>query len=269
MRIALLVAACLASAASALAQTRPQLLSYEALPSAQVALDLDGATYEQRAEVTQAVLERIAPQVIAAAGFDPAKVETEMTPGGYLLRTSASLQARAAMSDAEATRLAAALGYVFRQWSVLVSELDDPEGAAAYVTVAFPPDALTADLAQAFFEHAALIDEGLGGGYTAFGDEMIFLNVRDGEGAPYSGLEDGLFAAELGYAAGAYEGAALIVGGAGVAEARFVENDWEAAPDGAQYAAALNDPDLIAALDALRAEHTALVEEMGAAFGWR
>ncbi len=253
----------------AAAEERAQLLSYEALPSAQVALDLDGANYAERAVVTTAVLESIAPRVIAAAGFDPETVETEMTPGGYLLATNASLQARAAMTDDEATRLAAALGYVFRQWSVLVSELGDETGDTAYVTVAFPEDALTPEAAQAFFEHAAGVDEGLGGGYTAFGDAMIFLNVRDGDGGPYSGLEDELFAARLGYAAGAFRAAPVTVAGAGVAEARFVGNDWEAAPDGEDYLETLADPALTATLDALRAEHTALVEEMGAALGWR
>ena len=263
----LLVTALLA--AQAAAQERAQLLSYEALPSAQVEIDLTNADYGQRAEVTDAALRTIAPRVIAAAGFDPAAVETEMTPGGYLLKTNASLQARAVMSDDDATRLAAALGYVFRQWSVLVSELDDGTGDTGYVTVAFPEDALTPEGAQAFFEHAAAIAEGLGGGYTAFGDEMIFLNVRDGDGGPYSGMEDEIFAAQLGYAAGTFEGAALSVAGAGTAEARFVGNDWAASPDGEDYAETLADPALMAELDALRADHTALIEEMGAALGWR
>jgi hypothetical protein len=264
----LLLVALLAAASAAEAQERAQLLSYEALPSAQIALDLSAADYAQRAEVTAAALESIAPRVIAAAGFDPEAVETEMTPGGYLLNTNASLQARAVMSDEEATRLAAALGYVFRQWSVLVSELGD-DGGTAYVSVAFPEDALTPEAAQAFFEHAASVAEGLGGGYTAFGDDMIFLNVRDGDGGPYSGMEDESFAAQLGYAAGTFPGAPLTVAAAGVAEARFVDNDWEAAPNGEDYAETLADPALVAALDGLRAEHTALIEDMGAALGWR
>jgi hypothetical protein len=152
---------------------------------------------------------------------------------------------------------------------VLVSELDDEAGGTAYVTVSFPDDALTPEGAQAFFEHAAAIEEGLGGGYTAFGDSMIFLNVRDGDGGPYSGIEDELFAALLGYAAATFEPETLTISGAGVAEARFVENDWEASPNGEDYAATLADSALVAELDGLRAAHTALIEEMGAAFGWR
>lgn len=261
--------ASLAACGAAAQEPRERLFSYEAIPSAQVELDLDAADYAQREAVTQAALESLAPEVIAAAGLDPATVETEVTPGGYLLRTNASLQSRAVTTEAEATRLAAALGYVFRQWSVLVSELDDPGGTTSYVAVEFPEDALTPEVAQAFFEHAAGEAEGLGGGYTAFGDEMLFLNVKDDAGAPYSGLDDMAFAARLGRAAGSWDGPAAAIAAAGFAEARFVGNDWDGAPEGEGYLATLDDPALAEALDALRAQHTALVERMGAEFGWR
>lgn len=261
-------AALWAAGAAAQDGQRAQLLSYEAIPSAQVALDLSAATYAERERFTRAVLEEIAPKVIEAAGFDPGQVETELTPGGYLLRTNASLQARAPMRDAEATRLAAALGYAFRQWSVLVSELGEKGGGTAFVTVAFPEDALTPEAAQAFFEHAAAEHEGLGGGYTAFGDEMIFLNVRGEDGAPYSGLGDLAFAARLGRAAGTFD-PPLAVSAAGAAEARFVGNDWETSPQGEDYVETLSDPVLVARLDALRAEHDALTERLRAELGWR
>ncbi|PKP64891.1 MAG: hypothetical protein CVT86_03470 [Alphaproteobacteria bacterium HGW-Alphaproteobacteria-8] len=245
------------------------MLSYEVIPSAQVALNLDAATYEQRAALTQAVLDDLAPRVLAAAGLAAEAVRTELTPGGYLLKTNASLQARGAMTENQAIRAAAALGYVFRQWSVLVSRLDDEQGDTGYVVMAFPDGALTPDLAQDFFESAAAVDEGLGGGYTAFGDEMIFFNVRDGDHQPYSGLDDMAFAAKLGQTAGRFEAAPVTVAAAGYAAALFVGNDWEAAPGGEDYAAGLDDAGLVAALDGLRAEHTALVERMAGEFGWR
>ena len=250
-------------------ETPVHLLSYEAIPSAQVALDLEGATYAQRAALTQAALDDLAPRVLAAAGLAAAAVQTDLTPGGYLLKTNASLQARGAMSEDQAVRAAAALGYVFRQWSVLVSRLDDAEGDTGYVVLAFDDGALTPDLAQAFFEAAAAVDEGLGGGYTAFDDDMIFLNVRDGDHQPYSGLDDMAFAAKLGQAAGRFGAAPVRVASAGYARALFVGNDWEAAPNGEDYAATLDDAGLVATLDGLRAEHTALVETMAAGFGWR
>jgi hypothetical protein len=268
-RLACAAALALPPLAALAEEAAVQLLSYEAIPSAQVELKLDAATYAQREALTAAALAEISPKVIAAAGFDPAAIETQLTPGGYLLKTNASLQAQGTMTDAEATRLAAALGYVYRQWSVLVSQLDQEDGGTGYVTVAFPDGALTPDLAQGFFLSAAGVHEGLGGGYTAFGDRMIFLNVRDDDGAPYSELSDMDFAARLGQAAGAFGDAQAKVFDAGFAEARFVGNDWEAAGGGEDYAATLNDPALVGALDAIRAEHTALVERMGAEFGWR
>jgi hypothetical protein len=265
------VAALWATAAAAQdgGATETWLISYETLPSAQVALNLDAATYAQKAEVAAEALAAISPGVIAAVGLDPAKIETELTPGGYLLETNPSLQARGAMDEDQATRLAAGFGYVFRQWSVLASLIDETAGDTAYVTVAFPEGGLSPDAAQAFFEAAAAQDDGLGGGYTAFGDEMIFLNVRDAERQPYSGLEDVAFAAKLGAAAGGFDAADLRVAGAGYARALFVGNDWETAPDGEHYALLLGDAAAVAKLDALRAEHTALVERLGAGFGWR
>lgn len=258
-----------AAGAAAAQEAEVHLLSYEVIPSAQVALNLDAATYEQRAALTAAVRDDLAARVLAAAGLTAAAVETDLTPGGYLLQTNASLQARGAMSEEQAIRAAAALGYVFRQWSVLVSRLDDAQGDTGYVVLSFEDGALTPDLAQGFFAAAAAVDEGLGGGYTAFGDAMIFLNVRDADHQPYSGLDDMAFAAKLGQAAGRFEAAPVRVASAGYAAALFVENDWEAAPDGEDYAATLDDAALVATLDGLRAEHTALVEAMGARFGWR
>lgn len=262
----MLTAALAASACAA--QEQVHLLSYEAIPSAQMALDMEAATYAQRAELTAAVRDALSPQIFVAVGVDPGDVETDLTPGGFLLRTNASLQARGTFSEVEAVRLAAALGYVYRQWSVLVSRLDDELGDTGYVVVGFPEDALTPERAQAFFEAAAAVEPGLGGGYTAFGDEMIFLNVRDAEHRPYSDLEDMMFAAGLGEAAGRFAEAPVRVVGAGHAAALFVGNDWDASPEGQDYAAALNDPELVAELDALRAVHSALVADFATRFGW-
>lgn len=269
-RAALAAAALLWTTLAAAEEAALQLLSHEALPSAGTDLDFAASTYEERAALTAAALAELSPRVAAAVGVDPERIDTEVTPGGYLLRTNASLQARGVMSDAEADRLAAALGYVYRQWSVLVSQPDDPaEGRTGYVALGFPEGALTPALAQAFFEHAAQVHDGLGGGYTAFGDEMLFLNVRDGDGAPYSGLQDIDFAARLGLAAGAFAQAQVKIAGAGRAEARFVGNDWAASPDGGDYAAVIGDPEALAALDGLRAEHEALVARFAERFGWR
>ena len=39
--------------------------------------------------------------------------------------------------------------------------------------------------------------EGLGGGYTAFGDTLLFLNLRGPDGQPHSGLSDADFTSAL------------------------------------------------------------------------
>lgn len=262
-------AAAVSAAWSVAAAEAVRLLSYEATPSVQSPVDLGASTYEQRETLARAALAEIVPGVMAAVGVDPAALETRVTPGGYLLRTNASLQTRGPLTDAEARRLAAALGYVFRQWSVMVSELGDAAaGDTGYVAVGFPAGALTPSLAHGFFVHAAGVHEGLGGGYTAFGDVMVFLNVRDDHGAPYSGMGDLGFAARLGQAAGSFAEAQAKIADAGFASAVFVGNDWSADADGARYAAIIDDPEALAALDALREDHVALVERMGEAFGW-
>ena len=87
-----------------------------------------------------------------------------MTPGGYLLNTNASLQTQAEVDAETADRFAAAAGYVFRQWSVLVSDFGAEDGGTGYGVVSFEDGTLDAGMAHAFFEHAASIADGLGGG---------------------------------------------------------------------------------------------------------
>lgn len=248
------------------------LLSYEAIPSAQVELPrLDRASYAQRAEATAAVLDALVPEILVLMGVDPGKAETEMTPGGYLMETNASLQTRVSLPDAGADRLAAALGYVFRQYSVMVSHLGKPSGDTGYVAVAFRPGVLDAALAHRVFEAAAARDEGLGGGYTVFGDTMYFLNVRDSDGQPYSGLDDAGFAAGLKAVAADFAAEGALVASAGTADARFVGNDWDRQPMGGAYVELLGGRDSpeVRALDRLRERHTALVLKMADRYGWR
>ena len=245
-----------------------QLISYEVIPSGLSGIDLGASTYAQREAVTEAALESIAPRIIRAVGIDPTRLRTEVTPGGYLLETNPSLQARGALTDDEATRLAVAFGYVFRQSSVLISQPHDSEGRTGYVVVGFPQGALTPALAQSFFEFAAQTHKGLGGGYTAFGDEMVFLNVRDARDQPYSMLPDMTFSARLGRAAGSFTEAQAKIVDAGFAEARFVVNDWDAAPMGEDYMTQMGDPEVFGALAPLRREHEAMVRRMAAGYGW-
>lgn len=247
------------------------LFSYE-VTSAQFGFaKLREASYADRAAVTADALAAIVPDVIAAVGLDPARVETRMTPGGYLGRTNASLQSRAALDGARADRLAAALGFVFRQSSVLISDLADRTGGTGFATLRFPRDTLDASLAHRFFTHAAGVHQGLGGGYTAFGDDMIFLNLRDETGKPYSGLDDRAFAAGLGRAAADFPGARPRIAARGSAAARLIGNSWRQMPDGAGYVQVLGGPgpSVLPALRGLQDRHTALMNRAANRYLWR
>ena len=178
------------------------------------------------------------------------------------MKTNASLQTEVDLEDSQADRFAAALGYVFRQYSVLVSELDDGDGKTGYVTVQFPENTLNAAVAQAFFEKAASVDKGLGGGYTAFGDDQIFLNVVDSKGKPYSGLDDAVFLAGLTKAAAEFGPPQPKIADSGTATARFIGNEWDKQPKGEAYVDILGGAgsETVKALDAIGTDYAKLVE---------
>lgn len=263
-KAALAAAFALALSGAALAdEPDSYLISYEATPSAGYELPkLEAATYEQRAAFAAKVLEEIVPRIADAVGIDSNDLDTEVTPGGYLLKTNASLQTEAEISSAEADRFAAGLGYVFRQYSVLVSGLDDASAKTGYVVVTFPDNTLDAKVAQAFFEKAAAVDKGLGGGYTAFGDDQIFLNVVGDDGKPYSGLDNAAFLAALTKAAAEFGSPQPTVSDSGTATARFIGNEWDKQPKGDAYIDRLGGvtSDMVKALDAIEVDYGKLAE---------
>ncbi len=246
------------------------LFSYEALAFDPLGLDSATASYDDRVAFTEQVLETEIPRILEILDIPPEAVETQVTPGGYLLETNASLQSSFEADERTADLFAAAVGYVFRQWSILVTDFTpEGEGDTGYAVVTFlNGEAPSGPEAQAFFEHAASVDEGLGGGYTAFGADLFFLNVTDGAGNPYSGLDDEAFIAALTEAAESYTEADVAVTLSGRADARFVENDWSSASEGEQYAEILG-ADLAEALLALRVEHEEALLAAADAFGWR
>jgi hypothetical protein len=236
-----------------------QTFFYEVIPSAHIEVPSDGRfTYEARAALTEAVRQEVVPGIWRAVGLIPSTVRDQLGPGGYQRRTNPSLQAYLAITDERARMAAAALGWVFRQESVLVADLrDQVEGRTGYVVVDLGPDKLLPERAHAFFLHAANTVEGLGGGYTAFDDDMLFLNMRDDTGEPYSQLDDEAFSLALQRSAKSFDSYAAL-GTEGVADARFVGNNWSEAADGEQYAMHLTGADL-AALTALRDRHSTMV----------
>lgn len=211
--------------------------------------------YESKAALTREAARRILPKLLEAAGVAPEKAETALTFGGYLLRTNPSLLMEVEAGAEEAARLAAMTGYVFRQESVLVWRLKGDEACTGAVRISFPDVTLTSALAQRFFETAASRHAGLGGGYTAFGNEMIFLNLSGEEGA-YSGLDDAAFAAALDGAAKSFTPAAKAER-QDCAEAALISNDWQEEREGHAYLRLIADEGLAGELAELQTEHAA------------
>jgi hypothetical protein len=244
-------------------EPRPSLLfSYEVLNFDVHKIDAAKLSYDKRAELTAAALEDELPRIVAALQLPADKIATLMMPGGYKLETNASLQSSFEVDNKTADLFAAALGYTFRQWSVLVTDFA-PEGPGdtAYGVITFE-HAISGPEADAFFKHAAKINPALGAGFTAFDEEMFFLNVTDAQGKPYSGIDDKAFLADLGRAAQSYAAEKVEMTGSGRSDARFIENDWQSSPEGEDYAKRLGD-ELAGKLKPLRNSYDAKLAGAG------
>ncbi|MGE4013280.1 MAG: hypothetical protein AB7G15_14205, partial [Alphaproteobacteria bacterium] len=204
-------------------------------------------SYSERAEITRDAVETVLPAVLAWVGRDDrfaGRFEGPLvTPGGYRSKTSPSVQLVLRAAPGDASHVGAVLGFVFRQWAVMVSNADvrhvlaDARRSAALVRIDRIDGRLDADLAHAFFLHAGQTAPGLALGYTSFGNQLLYLNLRDAAGNPHSQLNDLAFAERLKVAAERFSRGALRVSPPVVVDAWFVENDWAAAPTGSQYLA--------------------------------
>ncbi|TWA66438.1 hypothetical protein FBZ82_108103 [Azospirillum brasilense] len=238
-RLALAFALILATA-PAFAQAVAQHLFFEAVPAGAP----PGASYEARQRLTERSRTELLPAILAAAGLEGAVAVADLRMGGYRLQTNPSLHLTLRLEDAPADRLAGVIAWSLEQESVLVADFDSADGTTGYALVRFPAGSLTPERAQRFFLAAAAEHEGLGGGYTAFGDTLLFLNLRGDDGTPYSGLPDEMFTESLRRAAAAFPGAVLAA--TGRADARLVLQPQQ--PDSP-------------ALPPLRARHATLVSE--------
>ena len=241
------------------AEDRPTLLfSYEVLNFDVHKIDPAKTPYAQRLALTEEARRDEVPKILEALDIEAAKTATLVMPGGYKLETNASIQSSMEVDNETADRFAAALGYAFRQWSVLITDFaPSGDGDTAYGVITFD-HVIAARDADAFFKHAAKINPALGEGFTAFDEEMFFLNVTDAEGKPYSGVDDKTFLADLARAAKTFTAEKVEMTGSGRADARFIENDWKSSRDGEDYAKRLG-ADLTGKLKVLRAAHDAVL----------
>jgi hypothetical protein len=256
--IRLAIVLCLTGAV-ALGVQAQTLLLYQANPAPGSGVPvLDGLSYAQIEQVTAQVAGQDRA-VARAVGFD-GKLSTALVPGGYKLRTDPSLVTAIEGQPRQATLLAAAFGYVFHQESVLVLDLDAKEADQFFVRLHFADTALSGPLADAFFQHAAIISPGLGEGYTAFDNDMLFINLRDDVGKPYGGLDDKAFLAALSKAAASFPGVAVSVVKTGRVDARFVANDWRSSPQGGEYRTLL-PVETLPALDLIQGQIATVVRQ--------
>ena len=241
------------------AEDRPTLLfSYEVLNFDVHKIDPAKTPYARRLELTEAACRDEVPKILDVLDIPAEKIATLVMPGGYKLETNASVQSSMEVDNETADRFAAALGYTFRQWSVLITDFaPSGDGDTAYGVITFA-HVIAAPDADAFFKHAAGINPALGEGFTAFDEEMFFLNVTDAEGKPYSGVDDKTFLADLARAAETFTDEKVEMTGAGRADARFIENDWKSSPDGEDYGKRLG-ADLTEKLKVLRSNHDAML----------
>ncbi len=211
-------------------------VAYQAIPGTNTGWpDIARLDYAARQRLSEAVRRDILPGVVTALGLQALALETQIVPGGYLLKTDPSFVTRFPPGEDEAAlKFAAALGYVLRQDSMLVFAVDERGGDSLTVRVRVGAQCLDAKSAHRFFLRAAQINKGLGGGFTAFGCEMLFINLRDDKGQPYSGLDDAAFATALARATQGFAPPAAIAGSFR-ARTALIGEGWPGNRGGALY----------------------------------
>lgn len=163
-----------------------------------VAFETGGAAdpsvpFAARAETTAVYVSELGPPVLAAAGVDAGAFDAEIVPGGYEGKINPAVLLTLEGSEDEARRVAAAFGHVFEQSSVLIWR----ETATGSLVAAVTLPSVTPNLADHFFRVAGAIERGLSGGFTARGNQLLFINLRGADGKPFSGLTDAAFTAAL------------------------------------------------------------------------
>lgn len=152
------------------------------------------------------MISELGPPGLAAVGIDSGQFDAEIVPGGYMAKINPAVLLTLDGSEDQARRAAAGFGHIFEQSAVLIWR--DASQGSLVVAVSLP--AVTPTLADHFFRLAAAVEPGLAGGFTARGNQLLFINLRGGDGKPFSGLEDEAFAAALQRAADRFGGIASV-----------------------------------------------------------
>jgi len=246
--LGLLAAAILAAAPGLAEAPRTWRLAFEVI-SSQHAQPARKATYDEKDGLTRAALAELVPHVWTQLGAVASRARSRVRAGGYKDEINPAIHSNVVTGEAEARRLAAALGYVFRQWAVLMYDLDAEPGTHRYVSVRFPRGALNLERADRFFARARaqLASDKLG--FSATGNRLVFINLA-------TGIADDAFFAGLARAGADLPDDAIAVEPAKPARAFLIENDWEKSKDGEDFARLFGgSAAALAALGRLRVRH--------------
>jgi hypothetical protein len=244
---ALLCATTLAAGGAAAEAPRTWSLAFEVLSS------LHGEpqegrkpSYAQKDRLARATLTDLVPQVWATFGARP---ESGIGTGGYQDEINPAINSHLVTTEAEARRLGAALGYVFRQYAVLVYTLDAESGNLRYVSVRFARGTVTPILAERYFAAARSQLKSDKLGFTTLVSRLIFINLN-------TGIADDVLVAGLARAAASLANAKLTVDPPRPARAYLVENNWEKAKEGEEYVRVFGPNERVTVvLAALRQRH--------------
>jgi len=221
------------AAAAALAPVRAEAprtwrLSFEILSSQHVQTSRK-ATYPEKERLTRAALAEIVPHVWTSLDAVAARARSRVRPGGYKDEINPSVQSVLVIGEDQARRLAAGLGYVFRQWAVLMFDLNAEPGTHRYISVRFEPrGSLTLAKADRFFARARaqLASDKLG--FSAYGNRLVFINLN-------TGIADDAFAAGLARAGADQAGGGITIEPLKPVRAFLIENDWEKSKQGEDF----------------------------------
>lgn len=244
-----LLAAAIVAAAPGLAEApRTWRLAFEII-SSQHEQPARKATYDEKERLTRMALAEMVPHVWTQLGAVASRARSRVRPGGYKDEINPAIHSNVVTGEAEARRLAAALGYVFRQWAVLMYDLDAEPGTHRYVSVRFPRGTLTLAQADRYFARARaqLANDKLG--FSTAGSRLLFINLA-------TGIADDAFVAGLARAGADLPDSAIKVEPAKPVRAFLIENDWAKSKDGEDFAGFLGaNAALLVALGRVRARH--------------
>jgi hypothetical protein len=244
--------ALLAMAGTASAEVlRNWRLSFEVL-SSQHAQPAEGrkASYNEKDTLTRAVLAEIVPHVWTTLGSVAARARSRVQAGGYGTEVNPAIHSNIQTHEAEARRLAAALGYVFRQYAVIMYDVAAEQSDLRQISARFPRGSLTPAHATRFFGLARQHLKSDKLGFSGTRSRMIFINLN-------TGIADDAFAAGLARAAADWPEAGIKIDPPKPVRAFLIENDWEKAKGGEDYARQLgpNSERVLAALTNLQRRH--------------